>query len=74
MQTETNKTQSALRSIFLLCFFGFLLILSVIKLINHKQNKNVENIFPVDSIIQRVDTIDVYGQDDDTLIISKKYF
>lgn len=74
MQTETNKTQSALRSIFLLCFFGFLLILSVIKLINHKQNKNVENIFPVDSIIQRVDTIDVYGQDDDTLIIAKKYF
>lgn len=74
MQTETNKTQSALRSIFLLCFFGFLLILSAIRLINHKQNKNVENIFPVDSIIQRVDTIDVYGQDDDTLIISKKYF
>lgn len=74
MQTETNKTQSALRSIFLLCFFGFLLILSVIRLINHKQNKNVENIFPVDSIIQRVDTIDVYGQDNDTLIISKKYF
>lgn len=74
MQTETNKTQSTLRSIFLLCFFGFLLILSVIRLINHKQNKNVENIFPVDSIIQRVDTIDVYGQDDDTLIISKKYF
>ncbi len=74
MQTETNKTQSALRSIFLLCFFEFLLILSVIRLINHKQNKNVENIFPVDSIIQRVDTIDVYGQDDDTLIISKKYF
>lgn len=74
MQTETNKTQSILRSIFLLCFFGFLLILSVIRLINHKQNKNVENIFPVDSIIQRVDTIDVYGQDNDTLIISKKYF
>ena len=74
MQTETNKTQSALRSIFLLCFFGFLLILSVIRLINYKQNKNVENIFPVDSIIQRVDTIDVYGQDNDTLIISKKYF
>lgn len=74
MQTETNKTQSRLRSIFLLCFFGFLLILSVIRLINHKQNKNVENIFPVDSIIQRVDTIDVYGQDNDTLIISKKYF
>jgi hypothetical protein len=74
MQTETNKTQFTLRSIFLLCFFGFLLILSVIRLINHKQNKNVENIFPVDSIIQRVDTIDVYGQDNDTLIISKKYF